>query len=155
MKPNSYSRLLQVTGFLLLALLLSGATAFAQAAPTGTTGQAAKAARAEDGYRTATALGGSRALICQIRTVKQLQREMSRPRTRARVATVLEQAGVSKAAADQTIAILASGDAAQLRDEAFPVGGTMEWMGLQSRGKPEVVRNVRWGGRRAFPAWQW
>jgi hypothetical protein len=46
---------------------------------------------------------------------------------------------------------LATGD---VTDTAIAPGTQMQWMALKRAGAPEVLRNVRWAGRRPFDAWQ-
>ena len=53
----------------------------------------------------------------------------------------------------QVLDILAAGDPAVMKDEPFEIGKTMVWMGLRNNGKPDILRNIRWGGKMPFPAW--
>ena len=106
-----------------------------------------------DGFHNATRLGGSRSLIGAMRDLKRLKLDMARPRTRKDIQTVLDVAGMSPAVRDELLNILIAADPSQLKDETFPVGNTMLWMGLRNKGKGDILRNVRWNGARPFAVW--
>ncbi|HEY3384664.1 MAG TPA: hypothetical protein VGK32_23125 [Vicinamibacterales bacterium] len=106
----------------------------------------------DDGFRTATRLGGPRSLIGSIKDLKQLKRDMARPRVKKNVDAVITEAGLTSLK-DQILGTLTAADSATLKDEPFEVGKTMVWMGLRNAGKAAVLRNIRWGGKKPFPAW--
>jgi hypothetical protein len=41
----------------------------------------------------------------------------------------------------------------QMIDGKFEVGQTKVWMGLKNKGKPDILRNVRWNGAKPFAVW--
>jgi hypothetical protein len=130
--------------------------AAAQATPKPAAPKAAPAAVAQttpDGFHNATRLGGGRSLVGNIKDLKQLQRDMKRTAVRKNIQGALDAGGVSVAVRDQVMEILVAADPAVMKDGTFAVGDTMLWMGLKNKGKPDVLRNVRWSGRKPFPAW--
>ena len=133
---------------------VAAAQATSKAAAAKRTPAAAATQSASDGYHNATRLGGPRSLIGVMRDLRQLKRDMARPAVRTRVQRAIDAAGVSAAVRDQVMEILVAADPATLQDSPFAVGDTMLWMGLRTKGRPDVLRNVRWSGRQPFPAWK-
>ncbi|HEX7485521.1 MAG TPA: hypothetical protein VF332_05175, partial [Vicinamibacterales bacterium] len=168
MKPKMTRAVVRLAGFAAIAALVNVGVANAdrQATPKASVAKAEQAAKPKaakpavemqavtpDGFRNATRLGGPRSLIGVMTNLKQLKREMARPRARKDVQGALDAAGVSPAVRDQVLSILVAADPATLKDGPFDVGSTMVWMGLKNKGKPDVLRNLRWNGRKPFPAW--
>jgi hypothetical protein len=54
----------------------------------------------------------------------------------------------------QITKILTDADPAVLTEVDIPVGTTISWMALRRNGRADVVRSIRWGGRRPFKAFQ-
>ncbi len=139
-----------------ITALVNVGVAAGQATSKAAAPKAAPAAAAQttpDGFHNATQLGGSRSLIGVMRDLKQLKRDMGTARTRRLVQGSIDAAGTSAAVRDQVMEILVAADPGTLKDSPFAVGDTMVWMGLRINGKPDVLRNVRWSGRKPFPAW--
>lgn len=52
------------------------------------------------------------------------------------------------------IDILTKADPAQFKETVFEPGGTMVWMAFRRGGRtPEIVRNIKWGGKKGFDGW--
>lgn len=132
MQKQSVRRLLCVS----LALLLGGsAPSFAQE------------------FKTATRLGGPTRFYTPVRTRPVLQRMMKNTRASQGISTVLQSTNLSSLD-PQVKQILTDADPSRLSEVDVPVGTTMQWMALRRNGRAEVVRNIRWGGRRPFKAYQ-
>lgn len=137
------------TAFVFCALTLAAGTVSADEAA-----QARAAAQSADGYKTATRLGGPSSFYGRVRDGAALKRAASQRTFQRNVRTVLEANGLGSKA-DQILQILAAADPSVVREVSRPVGSTLEWMALRRGGtKPDVVRMVRWGGRRPYDAFQ-
>jgi hypothetical protein len=99
-----------------------------------------------DGYRTATRLGGSRAFFGPVRDVKALTKMAANKTVQKNISTVMDQQGLTSLTA-RVLETLAAGN---VQETTFPVGGTMEWMSLKTKGKPDALQKIRWGGKQAF-----
>jgi hypothetical protein len=110
---------------------------------------AANVAQAQDNYKTATALGGASRFDQPLKDVKSVQKWIATKRAQAGLTTVMEKAGLA-ALTPTVIDILTKADPAQLKETDFQPGSTMVWMAFRRAGKPDVVRNIRWGGKQAF-----
>jgi hypothetical protein len=99
-----------------------------------------------DGYRTATRLGGSRAFYGPVRNINALKRMAASKAVQKNIAAVMDQQGLTAHTA-KVLDILAKGE---VQESTFPVGGTMEWMALKTRGKPDTLQKIRWGGKAPF-----
>jgi hypothetical protein len=119
----------------------------------GRPGRQAAAQKVDDGYRTSLRLGGARSITRPIRDLAALKKIAGTPRMQKDYAAVLDQAGLSSLA-PEVVQILRAGDAAVLKETNFAIGSTMEWMALRNKGKPDIIRNLRWGGQKPFPAWE-
>lgn len=106
-----------------------------------------------DGYKTATRLGGPNRFYGPVRTRAALQRMMKNQRASRGITTVLETTGLT-ALETQIRQILIDADPSRLAEVDVPVGTTISWMALRRNGRADVVRNIRWGGRRPFRAFQ-
>lgn len=137
------------TAFVFCALTLAAGTVSADEAT-----QARAAAQSADGYKTATRLGGSSAFYGRVRDVTVLKRAASQRTFQRNVRTVLDSVGLG-AKSDQILQILAAADPSVVREVSRPIGSTLEWMALRRGGtKPDVVRMIRWGGRRPYDAFE-
>jgi hypothetical protein len=125
--------------------------AFGWSSPTAA--QTARRAAPDDGYKTATRLGGPSRFYGQVPNRQAVQRMMRARRTQTGIETILKTTGLSSLNA-QIVQILTDASPTQLTEVDFPVGGTLSWMALRRNGRPEVVRSLRWGGRRPFKAFQ-
>lgn len=106
-----------------------------------------------DGIKTATRLGGPNRFYSPVRTRPALQRMMRNQRAQRGITTVLQTTGLSALEA-QIKQILTDADPSRLSEVEVPIGQTMSWMALRRNGRADVVRNIRWGGRRPFKAFQ-
>ncbi len=136
-------------------LRIVGVGAFVVALGFGNQAAAQQSRRAaqDDGIKTATRLGGPSQFYGPVRNRQALQRMMRARRVQTGLEAVLQSAGLSSLNA-QITQILTDASPTQLTDVDFPIGGTMSWMALRRGGRPEIVRNLRWGGRRPFKAFQ-
>jgi hypothetical protein len=41
-----------------------------------------------------------------------------------------------------------------MKPVSVPIGQTLEWMALRNGGRPDIIRRLRWGGRRPFEAYE-
>ncbi len=96
--------------------------------------------------RSMTRLGGATRFTAPVRSVEALKRTMSRPRTQRDIGTVLEKAGLSNLQAE-VLRNLTEGTVTP--SETAP-GTMIEWMAQRRGGRPEIVTNARWDGRRPF-----
>ena len=124
-----------------VAVLLTGAVsqATAQAPVTSASGE-----------RVIRRLGGSTRFAPPVNTVDALRRMASQPANQQDMTRVLTEVGLS-AVAPQVLEALTSG---KVTETTFPVDGHLEWMILREKGQATVARNVRWGGPKPFPAFQ-
>jgi nucleoid-associated protein YgaU len=153
----------RLAGIVAVAALVNVGVAAAARPTLPATKQAAKPKAAKpavekqvaiaDGFHHATRLGGPRSLVGPVRDLKMLKRDMALPRVHKAVQGAIDAAGVSPAVRDEVMNTLVAADAASMKDTKFEVGGTMDWMGLKTNGKPDVIRNVRWNGVKPFPGW--
>lgn len=105
----------------------------------------------ESGVRIATRLNTPSRFYGPVRTVESLRAMMARPGMARDVEAVFEAAGLPHLAAD---AVRVLSDASGLRDVTVAVGTRLEWMALRHKGKPNLLRNVQWGGKKAFAAFE-
>ena len=143
---NRLTRLTTAIGL----LVLFGVTASASADERTPGAEPAEQAAAA-GYKTATRLGGPSAFLGPVRDVAALKRMVSQPRVQRDIRTLLTDVGLG-AKADDIIRIMTTGDG--VSEVTVPIGQTWEWMALKRNRKPTVVRQVRWGGKAAFGAYQ-
>lgn len=106
-----------------------------------------------DGIKTATRLGGPSRFYSPVRTRPALQRMMRNQRAQRGITTVLQNTGLS-ALESQIKQILTDADPSRLTEVDVPVGTVLSWMALRRNGRADVVRNIRWGGRRPFKGFQ-
>ena len=106
-----------------------------------------------DGIKTATRLGGPNRFYGTVRNRPALQRMMRNQRANRGITTVLQSTGLSSLES-QIKQILTDADPARLSEVDVPVGTVISWMALRRNGRADVVRNIRWGGRRPFKAFQ-
>ncbi len=122
---------------LALTLALAGATAttaFAQA----------------DNYKNVPRLGGSNRFDPPLKNVAAVQKWVAKKRTQQGITTVMEKAGLAQLT-PTVIDILTKADPAQLKSTEFQPGGTMVWMAFRrGGGRPDIVRNIRWSGKKPF-----
>jgi hypothetical protein len=112
---------------------------------------AASAAQAQDNYKTLTRLGGGNRFDPPLKDVASVQKWAAKKRTQQAVTAVLEKAGLSSLNAT-LIDILTKASPDQLKETEIQPGTTMVWMAFRRGGaKPDIVRNVKWGGKKPFP----
>lgn len=104
-------------------------------------------------FKTATRLGGPTRFYTPVRNRPALQRMMKNNRASQGISTVLQAANLSSLDS-QIKQILTDADPSRLTEVDVPVGQTMQWMALRRNGRAELVRSIRWGGRRPFRAFQ-
>jgi len=135
---------------LVVGVLTFGSVPVSEAQPRAA---APRASTPDDGYKTATRLGGSSQFYGPVRTRQALQRMMKARRTQTGIDTVLKNVGLSSLNA-QITQILTEASPTHLTEVDFPIGGTMSWMALRRGGRPDIISSIRWGGRRPFKAFQ-
>ncbi len=126
-----------------MGLAVAAPEARAQARRT-TTSQAASSS----GEHALTALGGTTRFSTPVQTVAALRRMATANRTD--IATLLDRVGLSSISAD----VLDRLTTGAVTETTFEPGGHLEWMFLRRKGTPDIIRNLRWAGPRAFAAFQ-
>lgn len=126
-----------------LGLAVAAPSAHAQSRRTSAS-QAAPAS----GEHTLTVLGGTTRFSTPVQTVAALRRMATA--NRRDIATLLDRVGLSSISAD-VIDRLTTG---AVTETSFEPGGHLDWMFLRRKGTPDVIRNLRWSGPRAFAAFQ-
>lgn len=106
-------------------------------------------AQASDNYKTATRLGGSSRFDAPFRNVAAVQKWVARRRAQQGITTVLDKAGVAQLT-PTVIDILTKADPEQLKETEFQPGNTMVWMAMRRGGRADIIRNIRWGGKKPF-----
>jgi len=136
---NSMIRVPRFVAVLALILALAGAMDLL----------AANAAQAQDNYKTATVLGGASRFDQPLKDAKSVQKWIATKRAQAGLTVVLEKAGLATIT-PTVIEILTKADPAQLKETDFQPGSTMVWMAFRRGGKADVIRNIKWGGKKPF-----
>jgi hypothetical protein len=95
-----------------------------------------------DGYKTLLRLGGPYQISTPLKDRKQIQND---------IGVVLEKAGLTSLT-PTVIDILTKAQPDQLKEAEFQPGDTLVWMAFRHGGKADIVRTVRWGGKKPFPA---
>lgn len=114
---------------------------------------AAASAEAQDNYKTITRLGLTNRFDRPLRDAATVQKWVSAKAVQGRIGTVMDKAGLA-ALTPTVIDILSKADPAQLKDTVFEPGGTMVWMAFRRGGRtPDIVRNIKWGGKKGFEGW--
>jgi hypothetical protein len=112
---------------------------------------AASTAQAQDNYKTLTRLGGGNRFDPPLKDRAAVQKWVAKKRTQTAIAQVLEKAGLSSLNAT-VIDILTKASPDQLKETDIQPGTTMVWMAFRRGGaRPDIVRNVKWGGKKPFP----
>jgi hypothetical protein len=112
---------------------------------------AASTAQAQDNYKTITRLGGGNRFDPPLKDRASVQKFAAKKRTQQEIAVVLEKAGLSSLNAT-VIDILTKASPDQLKETEVQPGTTMVWMAFRrGGGKPDIVRNIKWGGKKPFP----
>jgi hypothetical protein len=112
---------------------------------------AASTAEAQDNYKTLTRLGGGNRFDPPLKDAAAVQKWAAKKRTQTAIADVLGKAGLSSLNAT-VIDILTKASPDQLKETEIQPGTTMTWMAFRrGGGKPDIVRNVKWGGKKPFP----
>jgi len=115
---------------------------------------AMKAAKTDaEGYRTATRLGGSRRFYRPLKDLAAVKR-MAGKREDAEGPQRRDGQGRADAPHERDAEHSAGRRSGGDEGHHFPVGGTIDWMALRTRGKPDIITKVRWGGKNPFPAWE-
>lgn len=111
---------------------------------------AASTAQAQDNYKTLTRLGGGNRFDPPLKDAVAVQKWAAKKRTQTAIADVLGKAGLSSLNAT-VIDILTKASPDQLKDSEIQPGTTMVWMAFRrGGGRPDIVRNVKWGGKKPF-----
>lgn len=124
--------------------VLVAAVALAGAVPEAWSQTRAAATQGQSNERVVRRLGGSTRFSAPVNTVPAL-RKMAEA-NRKDIAQVLEEAGLSSISS-QVLDALTTG---AVSDTTFASGDRMEWMALRRNRKPEIIRNIRWGGTQPF-----
>jgi opacity protein-like surface antigen len=93
-------------------------------------------------------LGGATRFSPPMRTVSDLRLMVNTNRNQ--ISSVLAQAGIAQLST-LVLDTLTTGD---ITDATIAPDTHLEWMALKRAGTPDVLRNVRWSGRRPFDAFQ-
>jgi hypothetical protein len=113
--------------------LVSATTAYAQAA---------------DNYKTLTRLGGGTRFDAPLKNAAAVQKWVVKKRTQKAITAIMDKAGVAQLT-PTVIDIFTKADPAQLKETEIQPGGTFVWMAFRRGGtKPDIVRNVKWGGKK-------
>ena len=128
--------------FAVLALAFALAGAFELIAATSAFAQG-------DNYKTATRLGGPSRFDAPFRNVAGVQKWVAKKRTQTAITAVMEKAGLPQLT-PTVIDILTKADPAQFKETDFQPGSTLVWMAMRRGGKPDIIRNIRWGGKKSF-----
>jgi hypothetical protein len=103
-----------------------------------------------DSYKTVSRLGGSTRFDAPLKDAAAVQKWAARKRAQTGIAQVLEKAGIPQLA-PTVIDILSKASPDQLKETEVQPGTAMVWMAFRRGGTtPEIVRNVKWTGRRPF-----
>jgi len=112
---------------------------------------AASTAQAQDNYKTLARLGGGNRFDQPLKNAAAVQKWAAKKRTQQGIGAVMEKAGVASLT-PTVIDILTKASPDQLKETDFQPGSTMVWMAFRRGGaKPDIVRNVKWGGKKPFP----
>jgi len=112
---------------------------------------AASTAQAQDNYKTLVRLGGGNRFDQPLKNAAAVQKWAAKKRTQQGLGAVMEKAGVASLT-PTVIDILTKASPDQLKETDFQPGSTMVWMAFRRGGaKPDIVRNVKWGGKKPFP----
>jgi hypothetical protein len=103
------------------------------------------------GVRIATRLNTPRRFHGPITSPDAVRAMMAKPGMSNDIEAVFQAAGIPHLAPE---AVQVLRDATALRDVTVAVGTRLEWMAQRTRGKPEILRNVQWGGKTAFAAYE-
>jgi hypothetical protein len=98
--------------------------------------------------RVLRVLGGSTRFSTPVPTIASLKKMAAA--NRRDITTVLGNAGLSNIA-PQVLDALTSG---AVVETTFAPGGHLDWMSLRRKGKPDIVRNLQWGGAKAFAGYR-
>ena len=111
----------------------------------------ASTAQAQDNYKSITRLGGGNRFDPPLKDRVSVQKWVAKKRTQTAIADVLGKAGLSSLNAT-VIDILTKASPDQLKETQVEPGTTMVWMAFRrGGGKPDIVRNVKWAGKKPFP----
>ena len=124
--------------------VLVAAVALAGTVPDAWSQTRAAATQGQSNERVVRRLGGSTRFSAPVNTVPAL-RKMAEANRKA-IAQVLDEAGLSTISS-QVLDALTTG---AVSETTFASGDRMEWMALRRNRKPEIIRNIRWGGTQPF-----
>ncbi|HSP91143.1 MAG TPA: hypothetical protein VLN08_09555 [Vicinamibacterales bacterium] len=112
---------------------------------------AASTAEAQDNYKAITRLGGGNRFDPPLKDRASVQKWVAKKRTQTAIADVLGKAGLSSLNAT-VIDILTKASPDQMKETQVEPGTTMVWMAFRrGGGRPDIVRNVKWAGKKPFP----
>jgi hypothetical protein len=112
---------------------------------------AASTAQAQDNYKTLVRLGGGNRFDQPLKNAAAVQKWAAKKRTQQGLGIVMEKAGLASLT-PTVIDILTKASPDQLKETDFQPGSTMVWMAFRRGGaRPDIVRNVKWGGKKPFP----
>ncbi len=137
---TSRSQAFRFLAVMALAFALGGALELMAAAP---------AAAQADNYKVITRLGGANRFDAPLKDAAAVQKWVARRRTQQGITTVMEKAGLAQLT-PTVIDILSKASPEQLKEAEFQPGNTMVWMAFRRSGRADIVRNVRWGGKKPF-----
>ncbi len=106
---------------------------------------------AGDGYKNLQRLGGPYQFNSTLKDLAAVKRMMARKQIQKDIGLLMDKAG-TPSLTPTVIEILTKGDPEQIKDMEFQPGDTMVWMAFRRGGRPDIVRNLKWAGRKPFPA---
>jgi hypothetical protein len=110
-------------------------------------------AQVQDNYKTLTRLGGPNRFGQPFKNVAAVQKWVATKRAQQGLTAVMENAGLPSLTST-VIDVLTKASPDQLKETEFQPGGTMIWMAFRRGGtRPDIIRNVKWGGKKPFPGW--
>ncbi len=122
----------------LAAVVASAATVAAQTGPA-------------DGTKTLLRLGGPYQFSTPLKDLAAVKRMAARKQIQTDIGVVLDKAGIPSLT-PAVIDILTKAQPDQITEVEIQPGDTLVWMAFRRGAKPDIVRNLKWGGKKPFPA---
>jgi hypothetical protein len=110
-------------------------------------------AQIQDNYKTLTRLGSGNRFDQPLKDAAAVQKWVAKKRTQQGLIAVFDKAGLASLT-PTVIDILTKAAPDQLKETEFQPGDTLVWMAFRRGGvKPDIVRNMKWGGKKPFPGY--
>jgi hypothetical protein len=127
-----------LTSVVLLMLAAGATTLAAQPAPA-------------TGVKNLQRLGGPYQFNSPLKDLAAVKKMAARKPIQKDIGTVLEKAGLASLT-PTVVDILTKADPNQIKEIEFQPGDTMVWMAFRRGARPDIVRDLKWGGKKPFPA---